>query len=83
MIMKIINNVSFYGKITDIAVENRRMAGIGKFDGELICEGKMTSESPARLMGLNKGKIEVGYGAHFVIADEDFNLVKAIARGGF
>lgn len=44
---------------------------------------KMASENPARLMGLNKGKIEVGYDADFIIVDEDFNLIKAIARGEF
>lgn len=42
---------------------------------------KMASENPARLMGLNKGKIEVGYDADFIIVDDDFNLVRAIARG--
>ena len=44
---------------------------------------KMASENPARLMGLNKGKIEVGYDADFIIVDKDFNLVRAIARGEF
>ena len=44
---------------------------------------RMASENPARLMGLNKGKIEVGYDADFIIVDDDFNLVKAIARGEF
>ncbi len=44
---------------------------------------KMASENPARLMGLNKGKIEVGYDADFIIVDDDFNLVKAIVRGEF
>ena len=44
---------------------------------------QMASENPARMMGLNKGKIEVGYDADFLIVDEDFNLVKAIARGEF
>ena len=42
---------------------------------------KMASENPARLMGLNKGKIEVGYDADFIIVDDSFNLIKAIARG--
>lgn len=42
---------------------------------------KMASENPARLMGLNKGKIEVGYDADFIIVDNDFGLVRAIARG--
>jgi N-acetylglucosamine-6-phosphate deacetylase len=44
---------------------------------------KMASENPARLMGLNKGKIAVGYDADFIIVDDDFNLIKAIARGEF
>ena len=44
---------------------------------------KMATENPARLMKLNKGKIEVGYDADFIIVDKDFNLVKAIARGEF
>lgn len=42
---------------------------------------KMASENPARLMGLNKGKIEVGYDADFIIVDDGFNLIRAIARG--
>ena len=42
---------------------------------------KMASENPARLMGLNKGKIEVGYDAEFIIVDDDFNLIRAITRG--
>ncbi len=44
---------------------------------------KMASENPARLMGLSKGKIEVGYDADFIIVDDSFNLIKAIARGEF
>ena len=44
---------------------------------------KMATETPAKYMGLNKGKIEVGYDADFIIVDDDFNLVRAIARGEF
>jgi N-acetylglucosamine-6-phosphate deacetylase len=44
---------------------------------------KMASENPAKLMGLNKGRIEVGYDADFIIVDDTFNLIKAIARGEF
>ena len=44
---------------------------------------RMASENPAKLMKLNKGKIEIGYDADFIIVDEEFNLVKAIARGEF
>ena len=39
---------------------------------------KMASENPARLMGLNKGKIAVGYDADFILVDDNFNLVKAL-----
>ena len=44
---------------------------------------KMASENPARLMGLNKGKIEIGYDADFILTDEAFNLKYSIARGEF
>lgn len=44
---------------------------------------RMASENPARLMKLNKGKIEAGYDADFVIVDDKCNLVKAIVRGEF
>ena len=44
---------------------------------------KMATENPARLMKLNKGRIEVGYDADFIIVDDEFNLVTAIARGEF
>ena len=43
----------------------------------------MASAAPAALMGLNKGKIEVGYDADFIIVDEDFNLHMSVARGEF
>ena len=42
---------------------------------------KMATENPARLMGLSKGKIEVGYDADFILVDDDFNLKKVIVRG--
>ena len=42
---------------------------------------KMASATPALMMGLNKGKIEVGYDADFIIVDNEFNLIRAIARG--
>lgn len=45
---------------------------------------RMATENPARLMGLDtKGKIEVGYDADFIIVDDNFNLITAIARGEF
>ena len=42
---------------------------------------KMASENPAKLMGLNKGKISVGYDADFIIVDDSFNLVASIVGG--
>ena len=42
---------------------------------------KMASEVPANLMGINKGKIQVGYDADYIIVDGDFNLVTAYASG--
>ena len=42
---------------------------------------KMATENPAKLMGLNKGRIEVGYDADFIIVDSGFNLIKSVARG--
>lgn len=45
---------------------------------------KMATLNPARLMGLDKkGRIDVGCDADFIIVDDDFNLIKAIARGEF
>lgn len=43
----------------------------------------MATAAPARLMGLNKGIIEVGYDADFIVVDGEFNLIKAIVRGEF
>ena len=34
-------------------------------------------------MGLNKGKIEVGYDADFIVVEGDFKLVMSVARGEF
>lgn len=42
---------------------------------------KMASENPARHMGLNKGKIEVGYDADFIFTDADFNLKSVVING--
>ena len=42
---------------------------------------KMATENPARLMGLNKGKVEVGYDAEFILVDNDFNLKNVVVRG--
>ena len=58
----------------------RRAISFGISESDAV---KMASETPAALMGLNKGRIEVGYDADFIIVDDEFNLVRAIARGEF
>lgn len=42
---------------------------------------KMATENPAKLMGLNKGKIEIGYDADFILIDNELNL-KAVVKNG-
>lgn len=39
---------------------------------------RMASETPSRLMGLNKGVIEEGYDADFVIVDDKCDLVETV-----
>lgn len=43
----------------------------------------MATLTPATMMGLNKGKIEMGYDADFVVMDDDFNPVAACVEGRF
>ena len=38
----------------------------------------MASATPAELLGLQKGKIAVGYDADFILTDDQHNLVKAL-----
>lgn len=42
---------------------------------------KMATENPAELLGINKGKIEVGYDADFITVDADFELQNVIISG--
>ena len=42
---------------------------------------KMASTTPAQLVKANKGVLEVGYDADFVIVDNDFNVLKTIING--
>ena len=42
---------------------------------------KMATETPAKLLGINKGKIEVGYDADFITVDNDFELKNVIISG--
>ncbi len=41
----------------------------------------MASKTPAKLLGMNKGKIEVGYDAEFIAVDEKLHLKNCIIRG--
>ncbi len=42
---------------------------------------KMATETPARLLGIKKGKIEIGYDADILILDNDMNINKIIIGG--
>ena len=42
---------------------------------------RMASLTPAELLGVNKGKIEVGYDADFIVLDKDYNLLTTIIEG--
>lgn len=66
------------GSTTNLFECVRRAIGFGIPERDAV---KMATENPARLMGLNKGKIEIGYDADFIIVDDSFNLIRAIARG--
>ena len=66
------------GSTTNLFECTRRAISFGIPEEDAVM---MASENPARLMGLNKGKIEIGLDADFIIVDDDFNLIRAIARG--
>ena len=42
---------------------------------------KMASETPAKHIGVNKGKLAVGYDGDFIVLDKDFNLLKTVIGG--
>lgn len=73
-----IANGALAGSTTTLFECVRRAISFGISEADAV---KMASENPARLMGLNKGKIAVGYDADFIIVDDSFNLVRAVARG--
>ena len=39
---------------------------------------KMATETPAKLLGIKKGKIEIGYDADFVVVDDEMNVKKYV-----
>ena len=42
---------------------------------------KMASETPARLLGISKGKLEAGYDADFITVDDNYNLLTTVIGG--
>lgn len=42
---------------------------------------KMASETPAKLMGVNKGKIQEGFDADFIVLDDDYDLLYTVIDG--
>lgn len=42
---------------------------------------KMASETPAQLLGINKGKIKVGYDADFIVLDNKLNILTTVIGG--
>lgn len=41
----------------------------------------MASTTPAELLGINKGRLEVGFDADFIAVDEEYNIVNTIIGG--
>ncbi len=39
---------------------------------------KMASETPARLLGINKGELKIGYDADFIVLDDEYNVIKTV-----
>ena len=39
---------------------------------------KMASETPAKMLGLKKGRIEPGYDAEFIVLDKDYELIDTL-----
>ena len=42
---------------------------------------RMASQTPAELLGVNKGKVEEGYDADLIVLDGEYNLLKTIISG--
>lgn len=66
------------GSTTDLFECMRRAVSFGIPEETAI---RAASENPARLMGLNKGKIEVGYDADFLLVTDDLRLRRVFLSG--
>lgn len=42
---------------------------------------KMASETPAKYLGINKGKLEIGYDADFIVTDSNYNIIHTVIGG--
>ena len=52
------------------------MFGLSFAEAARVC-----SETPARLLGLNKGSVEVGKDADLIVLDENLELLYTLASG--
>ena len=39
---------------------------------------KMASETPAKLLGIPKGELKIGYDAYFIVIDDDYNVIQTV-----
>lgn len=42
----------------------------------------MTSQTPCELLGIKKGKIDIGYDADFIALDNNYNVIHTVIGGG-
>ncbi len=71
---------SFAGSVSTFDRLVKTMGKVAEVD--IINVAKMASTTPARIMGLNdRGSIEIGKRADFVLVDKDFNLKGVIFKG--
>ncbi len=71
---------SFAGSVSTFDRLIKTMGEIAEVD--LVNIAKMASTTPAKIMGLNdRGKIEVGKRADFVLVDKNFNVKNVIFKG--
>lgn len=77
-VAKLADRSAFAGSVatTDGLVRECVRAGIPLFEAV-----RAASETPARMLGLNKGKIEVGYDADLVIFDGDIRIKRVFVGG--
>lgn len=77
-VAKLEDESAFAGSIStmDVLIRECLHAGISLQDAV-----RSASETPARALGLNKGKIEAGYDADFVLFDREIHVQKTVVGG--